>query len=77
MSHNIDASVLHKKAATEHETVAKHQHKAAECYDQNKVSDVQGRSRSAMDCSNAAQKHSATACESAETTWLRNLDSPI
>jgi hypothetical protein len=63
MSHNIDASVLHKKAATEHEAAAKHHHKAAECHDQKKVSDAKGSSKSAMDCCNTAQKHSTTACE--------------
>lgn len=63
MSHNVDASVLHKKAATEHEAAARQHHKAAECRDQNKVSDAKGSSKSAMDCCNTAQKHSTTACE--------------
>ena len=30
MSHNIDVSVLHKMAATEHEATAKHHHQAAQ-----------------------------------------------
>lgn len=48
MSHNVDARSLHKKAATEHEAAVKHHHKAAQCHDQNKVSDAKGSSKSAI-----------------------------
>jgi hypothetical protein len=63
MPNTNQASGLHKLAASEHEAAAKHHHKAAECHDQNKLSDAKASSKSAMDCCNKAQKHSATACE--------------
>ena len=63
MSNTNQASDLHKLAAGEHEAAAKHHRKAAECHDQNKLSDAKASSKSAMDCCNKAQKHSATACE--------------
>jgi len=63
MLNNKECSGLHKQAAIDHEEAAKHHHKAAECHDQNKMSDAKGSSKSAMDCCNKAQKHSATACE--------------
>ncbi len=62
MSDTNEASRLHKQAASEHEATAKHHHKAAECHDQNKLSDAKGSSKSAMDCCNTAQKRTATAC---------------
>ena len=62
MSNTNTASGLHKQAAGDHEAAAKHHHKAAECHDQNKVGDAKGSSKSAMDCSNTAQKHSTEAC---------------
>ena len=64
MLNNKECSGLHKQAASDHEEAAKHHHKAAECHDQNKVSDAKSSSKSAMDCCNKAQKHSASACES-------------
>ena len=64
MSNTNKASDLHNQAASDHETTAKHHRKAAECHDQNKISDAKGSSKSAMDACNTAQKHSATACES-------------
>src|ERR1039457_2597012 len=63
MSNTNEASGLHKQAASDHEAAAKHHRHAAECHDQNKLSDAKGSSKSAMDCCNTAQKHSATACE--------------
>ena len=63
MSHTNEASGLHKKAASEHEAAAKHHHKAAECHDHNKLNDAKSSSKSAMECCNTAQKHSASACE--------------
>lgn len=62
MSNTNEASGLHKQAASDHEAAAKHHRKAAECHDQNKLSDAKSSSKSAMDCCNTAQKHSATAC---------------
>ena len=62
MSQNIDASVLHNKAASDHEAAAKHHHQAAACHDQNKVSDAKTSSKSAMDCCNSAQKQTKAAC---------------
>jgi hypothetical protein len=64
MSNTNQASGLHKHAASEHEATAKHHRKAAECHDQNKLSDAKASSKSAMECCHTAQKHSATACES-------------
>jgi hypothetical protein len=63
MSNTNEASGLHKQVATDHEAAVKHDRKAAECHDQNKLSDAKGNSKSAMDCCNTAQKHSVTACE--------------
>jgi hypothetical protein len=63
MSNINEASGLHKQAAIDHEAAAKHHRKAAECHDHHKESDAKDSSRSAMDCCNKAQKHSATACE--------------
>jgi hypothetical protein len=63
MSNTKEASGLHKQAASDHEEAAKHHRKAAECHDQNKLSDAKVSSKSAMDCCNKAQKHSATVCE--------------
>jgi hypothetical protein len=63
MLSNEESSSLHEQAASEHEEAAKHHHKAAECHSQNKVSDAKGSSKSAMECCNKAQTHSATACE--------------
>jgi hypothetical protein len=64
MSNTNEASGLHKQAATDHEEAAKYHHTAADCHDKNKLSDAKVSSKSAMDCSIKAQKHSATACES-------------
>ncbi len=76
MSHNKDASVLHNKAATEHEASAKHHRKAAECHDQNNVSDAKGSSKNAMDCCNTAHKYSTTACDWSSRTvcYLESYD---
>ena len=63
MLNTNEASGLHKQAAIDHEAAARHHCKAAECHDHNKPSDARNSSRSAMDCCNKAQKHSATACE--------------
>jgi hypothetical protein len=63
MSNTNEASGLHKQAASDHEAAAKHHRHAASCHDQNKHSDAKGSSKSAMDCCNTAQKHTATACE--------------
>jgi hypothetical protein len=62
MSNSNEASGLHKQAASEHEATAKHHRKAAECHDHNKLSEAKDSSKSAMDCCNTAQKHTATAC---------------
>jgi alcohol dehydrogenase YqhD (iron-dependent ADH family) len=37
ITHTNAASALHKKIASDHETAAKHHHKAAQFHDQNKV----------------------------------------
>ena len=63
MSNINEASGLHKQAAIDHEAAAKHHRKAAECHEQNKLSDAKSSSKSAMGCCNTAQKHTATACE--------------
>jgi len=62
MLNTNEASDLHKQAACDHEAAAKHHLKAAECHDQNKLSDAKDSSKSAMACCNTAQKNSVTAC---------------
>lgn len=63
MTETNEASVLHKKAASDHEAAAKHHHKAAEYHDNNKLSDAKISSKSAMDCCNTAQKNTKAACD--------------
>jgi hypothetical protein len=63
MSTITNAGALHKKAASEHEAVAKHHLKAAECHDQNKLNEADKCSKSAMEGSTMAHKHSADACQ--------------
>lgn len=63
MSTNNHAGALHTKAAHDHEESAKHHHKAAECHDQEKVSDAKNSSKSAMSCCDTAHKSSSAACE--------------
>ena len=62
MSKTNEASGLHKHAASDHEAAAKHHRHAAECHDQNKVSDAKASSKSAMECCDTAQKNSVAAC---------------
>ncbi len=62
MSDINEASKLHTQAADDHEATAKHHRNAADCHDQNKVSDAKDSSKSAMDCCNTAQKNSTVAC---------------
>jgi len=64
MSKTNDSSSLHKDAASDHEATAKQHRHAAECHDNNKLSDAKTSSKSAMECSNKAHKHSETACAS-------------
>lgn len=61
MTQTNEASTLHKKAASDHEAAAKHHLKAAECHDQNKMSDAKISSKSALDCCNTAQKNTIAA----------------
>jgi len=63
MPQTNEASVLHKQAASDHEAAAQHHHKAAACHEQNKVSDANASSKSAMGCCNTAQKTTKTACD--------------
>lgn len=62
-SPNETASSLHQQAARDHQDAANHHRNAARCHDQNKVSEAKASSSSAMECCNAAQSRSMSACE--------------
>ena len=51
---------LHKQDTADDDEAAKYHRKAPEFYDQNKVSDAKGNSKSALDGCNPSHKHSTT-----------------
>lgn len=66
MSNTNEASGLHMQAAADHEAAAVQHHKAANCHDQNKLSDAKDSSNKAMGCCKTATQSSERACGCSE-----------
>ena len=63
MSSNTETSGLHKQAASDHSEAAKNHLQAADCLDQNQLSNAKEKAKSAMHCCSLAQKSSTAACK--------------
>jgi len=63
MSSNTETSDLHKQAANDHSEAAKSHLQAADCLDQNQLSNVKEKAKSATHSYSLAQKSSTAACK--------------